>query len=258
VTLLALKLLLTPALIGGASFVARRWGPAVGGWLIALPLTSGPVILYLALDHGTAFAASTAEGSLGGAMAVGVFSLAYARLARSHRWPVAVTIGCVAFGTAALAVQPVFSLPFAALVGLVAIVLVVLVRLMPPGSPGTPRISLPWWDVPARMVTATVLVLAITAAAPLLGPHASGVLATFPVFASVVAVFTHDREGPGQAINVLRGLLLGVFGTCLFFVVLRLTLEALGVAFSFGLAIAAALFVQWFALRIVRESRSQA
>ena len=40
---LALKLILTPLLIGGASLAARRWGPAIGGWLVSLPLTSGPV-----------------------------------------------------------------------------------------------------------------------------------------------------------------------------------------------------------------------
>jgi hypothetical protein len=216
------------------------------------------VILYLALDHGTAFAASTAEGSLAGTMAVAAFSVAYARTARWRGWPAALAIGCAAFGVVSIAVQPIFGLPFVALVGIVALVLVALVRLMPPGSPRTVGVALPWWDVPARMVTATLIVLAITAAAPLLGPQPSGVLATFPVFASVLTVFTHDRQGAGQAINVLRGLLTGVFGTCLFFIVLRLALEALGVAAAFGLAIAAALVVQWFALKVVRESSLKA
>ena len=133
-----------------------------------------------------------------------------------------------------------------------AVVLVLLVRLMPPASPEGPPIALPWWNIPARMVTATVLVLAITAAAPLLGPEPTGVLATFPVFVSVLVVFIQAREGPGPAINLLRGLLTGVFGTCLFFIVLRLSLEPLGIAPSFTIAIGAALVVQWFALRIVR------
>jgi hypothetical protein len=57
VALLLLKLCLTPILIGGVSLAARRWDPSVGGWLVAMPLTSGPVALYIALDHGNAFAA---------------------------------------------------------------------------------------------------------------------------------------------------------------------------------------------------------
>jgi hypothetical protein len=35
-----------------ATFTARRFGPAVCGWLIGLPLTCGPVALFLALEHG--------------------------------------------------------------------------------------------------------------------------------------------------------------------------------------------------------------
>ena len=76
--LLALKLVLTPLLIGGASVAARRWGPATGGLIVALPLTSGPVAFFLALDYGAAFAAEAVVGSLGGLVAIVAFSLAYA------------------------------------------------------------------------------------------------------------------------------------------------------------------------------------
>lgn len=47
---LALKLVLAPALIGAASLAGRRWGPAVSGWLVGLPLTSGPIAFFLRLD----------------------------------------------------------------------------------------------------------------------------------------------------------------------------------------------------------------
>ena len=66
---LALKLVLTPALIGVATLVGRRWGQAVGGWLVGLPLTSGPVVLFLALERGTGFAAKATQGSLRGLVA---------------------------------------------------------------------------------------------------------------------------------------------------------------------------------------------
>ena len=39
---LALKLTLTPILILTASLASRRWGQAIGGWLVSLPLTTGP------------------------------------------------------------------------------------------------------------------------------------------------------------------------------------------------------------------------
>jgi len=43
---LALKLTITPFLILAASLASRRWGEAVGGWLVGLPLTSGPVAFF--------------------------------------------------------------------------------------------------------------------------------------------------------------------------------------------------------------------
>ena len=66
---LALKLVLTPALIGAATLVGRRWGQSVGGWLVGLPLTTGPVAFFIALDHGAAFGAAAVVGSLAGAVA---------------------------------------------------------------------------------------------------------------------------------------------------------------------------------------------
>ena len=56
---LALKLLLTPALIGAASLAGRRWGPAISGWLVGLPFTSCPVVFFVALNQGTAVTSLT-------------------------------------------------------------------------------------------------------------------------------------------------------------------------------------------------------
>ena len=72
---LALKLVLTPALIALASLAGRRWGPAVSGWLVGLPLTSGPVTFFLALNQGLAFAAAAAVGTLAGTISQAAFCL---------------------------------------------------------------------------------------------------------------------------------------------------------------------------------------
>ncbi len=47
--LLLLKLVLSPLLLLMATLAVRRWGAAVGGLLVGLPLTSGPVSIFLAL-----------------------------------------------------------------------------------------------------------------------------------------------------------------------------------------------------------------
>jgi len=110
-----LKLVLTPLLIAAASLAGRRWGPAVGGWFVGLPLTSGPIALFLALDHGAGFAAAAAVGSLTGALAEAAFCLAYAAVARAG-WPRALAAATVTFAIAAALLQRASLAPAAAAV----------------------------------------------------------------------------------------------------------------------------------------------
>ena len=251
--LLLIKLTLTPILIGGASLAARRWGPSIGGWIVALPLTSGPVALYLALDHGTAFAAGTAEGSLGGLLGDATFALAYGWLACRVGWPVATACGFGAFAAAALAVQPFVSGPPIILFLLVAAAMAICLRLAPAATETKPAGPLPAWDIPARMVVGTSMVLAITEAAEVLGPQLSGILAAFPIYVTVLAIFAHRLEGPEQAMGVARGLQVGLFGTICFFLVITSTIDRLGIALAFGLGVVAVAVVQSISLRLVRK-----
>ena len=95
---LILKLVLTPALIGAASLAGRRWGAAVGGWLVGIPFTSAPIALFLALDHGTSFAASASVGMLLGTISQAIFCLAYSSCAgRGVPWLASFGSGCVGF-----------------------------------------------------------------------------------------------------------------------------------------------------------------
>ncbi|HEY6058712.1 MAG TPA: hypothetical protein VIV06_11805 [Candidatus Limnocylindrales bacterium] len=246
-----LKLGLTPILIGGASLAARRWGPSVGGWLVALPLTSGPVAFFLAVDVGTDFASRVVVGSLGGLAAIAAFCLVYALTARGGPAR-AVAAGSVAFAVVGIAIQPlVGSSVWAVLAVVIASVGAVFV-VLPATSRGQVHVEYPWWDIPARMIVATALVVGLTELAPALGPAVSGVVATFPVYLSVLAIFAHVRLGPGAAIAVLRGLLAGLFGTAAFFVVVHLGLVPLGVVPAFAGATGAALAIQAVALRTLR------
>ena len=83
----ALFILLAPLLILLATLAGRRWGPAVGGWLAGLPLTSGPVSLILALEQGPEFAGRAALGTLFGLISLSAFSLVYGVAARRMGWP---------------------------------------------------------------------------------------------------------------------------------------------------------------------------
>jgi len=252
VPILALKLILTPILIGSASLAGRRWGPAIGGWLVSLPLTSGPVTFFLALDRGTAFAAMSAVGSLMGLMAIAGFTLAFAGgLIRSGP-RTGILLAVVAFAAVGLLVQPILDGPPWILFLVVIAALGAALRLLPPSGIRRSAAPHPLWDLPARVAIGTGLVVGLTGVAPLLGAHTSGVAATFPVYVSILTLFTHRLEGLPGALDVLRGLLVGLFGTAAFLLILAVEIEPLGIGPAFGLAIGFTLVIQAVALRTVR------
>jgi len=250
---LVLKLVLTPMLIAGASLAGRRWGQSVGGWLVGLPLTSGPVAFFLAIEHGAGFAAAVAVGSLAGAIAEAAFCLAYGWLT-ARGWVAALAAASVVFAIVALGLQRLaWSPPI--LAASVFVILVIALGLLPRRASGAAPPSPPRWDLPARMLITTALVVGLTALAPTLGPRLSGLLATFPVYAAILTAFAH-RAGPAPAVQVLRGLLLGLFSFGAFFLVLGGSIERLGIAAGFGVATAAALAVQMGSLVFVVRPRA--
>ena len=240
---LALKLVLTPVLVGAASLAGRRWGSAVGGWLIGIPFTSGPIAFFLALSPGPRFAAAAAAGTLAGTISQAAFCLGYASAARRLGWATSLLAATLAFGIATAALDLVV-LPAAGYFVVVIVALVVALFLMP-AAPGREEVEVgfPAWDLPARMVVATVFVVGLTSAAPLLGAHLAGLIAPFPLYATVLAAFAHRLQGAGAAVAVVRGLLLGLFAFASFFLSLSLLLPE-GIGLAFAVAIAVVLTVQ--------------
>ncbi|HKW73072.1 MAG TPA: hypothetical protein VJQ08_09630 [Candidatus Dormibacteraeota bacterium] len=249
---LALKLVLTPVLIGAASLAGRRWGSAVGGWLIGIPFTSGPIAFFLALDPGPSFAAAAAAGIMAGAASQAAFCLAYSWTAQRERWLPSLVSAAAGFGVATLLLDT-FVVPPIGTFALVIVVLVVSLFLMPRGSgPRVEPVRFPAWDIPARIAVATAFVVALTAAAPLLGPRLAGLLAPFPLYGALLAAFAHRLEGSAAAVEVLRGLLLGLFAFGSFFLVLALLLTT-EIAIAFGAAIVAGLVVHGGSLLVGRR-----
>jgi len=240
---LALKLVLTPVLVGAASLVGRRWGPAVGGWLIGLPFTSAPVAFFLALDPGPAFAREAALGIMAGAISQAAFCLGYAWAATRLGWGASVVLATLAFAVLTAILRAV-ALPAPASFVVIIVAVAVALFLVPDAARAAPgRIAYPRWDLPARMVVATAFVVVLTAAAPLLGARLAGLLAPFPLYGAVLAAFAQHLQGADAGIGVVRGLLLGLFAFASFFFVLYLVLPT-GIALAFVAAIAIALAVQ--------------
>jgi hypothetical protein len=234
---LALKIFLTPVLIGLASLAGRRWGPWISGWFVGLPFTSGPVALFLTLEHGTTFGSRATLGIASGTISQAGFCLVYARLAPRAGWPGALLAGSVGFAVVTALLLPL-TLPVLAVALILPIVLVLALRLVPAQSlVGVPTAVPPWWDLPARMTVATALVLILTGIAPALGARLAGLLAPFPLYAAVLTCFAHQQRGSPPAIAVLRGLLYGLFAFGAFFLVLSVLLPHISIVLAFGAAI---------------------
>ena len=67
---------------------AERAGPLIGGLVATLPISAGPVYIFLALDHDAHFIAQSALGSLVTNALNVVFAVTYALLAQKRPLPV--------------------------------------------------------------------------------------------------------------------------------------------------------------------------
>jgi len=248
---LLLKLVLVPTFIAAVSLAGRRWGTTVSGWLIGLPFTSGPVAFFLALEQGNFFASKASEAIMLGIVSVFVFCLFYSRLALSLGWFQCALAGITVFFASTFLLDSV-SLPLFAEFALALFALVAVVLLMP--HVGSDKVS-SWrtrWELPARMASATALVILITGVAPLLGPHLTGLLSPFPIYATTLAVFTHKSQGGEEAIKLLRGLVVGSFTFILFFLILSMTIVTWGIVLSFLMALGVSLLTHIISFQVLR------
>ena len=250
--LLLLKLTITPTVIALASLAARRFGPAFGGWLIGLPVTAAPVVLFIALDHGPRFATRVADGFVAGVLGQIAFVLAYVQLSRrGHRLRFALAGGALAFLVAGL-LFGVPRFPVALLAPLALAALFGALRVVP-SKAGAPGAAGSRGDLLLRMVLATALVLGITTFASTLGPTLSGLAAGFPLLSTLLAVFAYRSDGAVAAVAVYRGLLLGLFALMGFALTLALVLQHLSTAAAFALALLVTFAIQLGSLRAVRR-----
>ena len=252
--ILALKLILAPIIIGSASLAGRRWGPAVSGWLVGLPLTSGPVMFFLALSHDKAFAFNAVRGTLSGGFSLIAFCLVYDWLAKKFDWRITTFASISVFAIMTAILQNVV-LSFIPLFFLIMLTIFIGMSLMPKQEELEMSDAIPsQWDIPARILIGTSFILLITWIAPYIGARLTGLLTTIPLYAGILTIFAHHHHGHAGANSVLRGLVFGLFAFAGFYLVLGLLIQNVSLDISFGAAILAALIVQGVTLVILRQT----
>jgi len=253
--ILVLKLIMAPVIIGSASLAGRKWGPAVSGWIVGMPLTSGPVIFFVALSHDVTFAANAALGVISGGLSLVSFALAYAWLATRFRWQVAFIGSFIVFAISTTLLQTM-TFPLIPIFLVVSAAIALGLRLMPKDEVEDGEIPLGKWDIPSRILIGTSFILLITGSAQFLGSRLTGLLTTIPLYVTILAIFAHRHQGPAAAAHVLRGLLYGMFAFAGFFITLSLLIETAGIAISFLSATVVALAIQGISLWILQRKQT--
>ncbi len=242
-TILLLKVMLVPLLIGAITLAGRRWGPTVAGWLTGLPVVAGPTMFFIVFEQGTVFGEQAIVGMLLGVIAALACNLTYAWCATRMSWGGSVVCGLSVYFPA-LALLDTLTVSLDATAILVLACLFFAVRCFPRAQVRRVNASGARSEILIRMFAGAVLVVAVTYFAATLGAHLSGLFAAFPVMSMVLAVFSQRQSGREFAICLLRGIVLGSYAFLAFSVVLGWTLPNFGLALAFLAATASATVAQ--------------
>ena len=225
---LATRMAVTAAFLVAATTVAERAGPFLGGLVATLPISAGPIYVFLALDHDAPFIAASALNSLVGNGVTGLYALVYILVAQV-RGPFASLVTTLGFWIVAIFVVKNFAWTLPAAVAFNAAsyaVAVPVARRFRSASFRPPRRR--FYDVPMRAGLVAVLVATVVGASARVGPTLTGMLAVFPVvFTSLILIF-HPRIGGPATAAILANTLPGLVGFAVAVTVLHLAAVPLG------------------------------
>src|SRR6266403_2850068 len=104
---LATKMAVTALFVSVATIIAERLGATVGALVATLPVSAGPVYVFLALDHDSAFISSSAVASLALNSATAIYLTAYVLIAQRRSMWLSISLAFVMWLAAGLVLSPV-------------------------------------------------------------------------------------------------------------------------------------------------------
>lgn len=238
--LLPIKMAIAASVVVACSLLAERTGPLIAAMIATLPISLGPVLVFLALDHDAAFVAGSALGTLNANLAHAGFVLSYVFLAQ-RRATLPSLAGALAVWVVGLVVVRALSLSVLPLTALTVLTFAVVHRLVRPylSARATGPVAISRYAIPIRAGCVAALVGVVTVAAERVGPLWSGVLAGLPIVLSSLIVILQPRIGGKAAAAVIGSGALGLLGVALGLAVVNLMAVPFGswVALGSGLAV---------------------
>ena len=237
-SILLLRLLLTPSLVVLVSYIQKRWGHAIGGRVIGLPLSTAPFLVLIYLMEGADQTARAAHGVVAGQIAVVSYCFIFSFLSWRKSWPIALLTGWLIAGIADFALVQLSSTWLAG--AIVVLVSAIAIKFWPKPLFDDHAVRIPqWWETPMKALIAGTLVASLTWAKDVIGLQAAGVLASMPVILSVLAPMTLRTYGPSAVSDLLRGTTKSLGGSVMFSTVVAATITVLQAPSAFALGLAA-------------------
>ena len=226
--LLLLRMAVAAAFVVSASMITERSGPVVGALISTLPISAGPVYIFLARDHDAAFIADSALAALPINAATLVLGLIYTLLAQRHTLFVsfgAALLAWLALSIAAHGINWSFAGGLAVNAVAAAVCLPLAQRFR---KVAMPPIRRRWYDVPLRALLVATLVAVGVGLSDRVGPVVTGIVTVFPIVSISLMLILHPRIGGRATAAVIANGLWGLVGFGLGVATLHLAAVPLG------------------------------
>jgi hypothetical protein len=239
---LALKMAVTALFVSVATVIAERLGPTVGALVATLPVSAGPVYVFLALDHDAAFISASAVASLALNAATAIYLTIYVLRAQRHTIWISSSLAFAAWLVATLPLSLVHWAAWSAFALNVVVFGFCFFIVEPFRLARMPPTTRPWYDFLVRSTMVALLLGTVVTLSFRIGPAGSGVLAVFPVIYTSIMFILHCRVGGPATAAVLANAIPGLAGFAVALLTLHLTAVPLGSAtalvFALGVSVA--------------------
>ncbi len=230
--------------------VSERVGSFLGAMVASLPVYTGPVYLFLALDHPPEYLARVAVASMATVAVIPVYLLVYGLFARAgHSVILSLSAGLGAWIVCAAFVQLYDWSLVEALIFAVPI-FAVSVLLSPYFTDAVPLKAgeRAWLDLAVRVFLVTIVVGIVNALSPFVPPQLTGILSIMPTVTTSLIVVLHSRIGGPATAALLAHSIGGLIGMLFAVTLVAATIVKWGPALSLSLALAVS--VTWNLLLI--------
>lgn len=248
---LLVKMAVTAGFLLAATVIAERAGPLVGGLFATLPISAGPVYVFLAMDHDAHFIGQAALGSLVVNAINVAFSVIYALLAQKRTMSLSLAGAYAVWAALFYASTYVpWTLPLA-LVWNAAVIAVSMWLVHPLRHVRVAAVQARWYDLVLRAAMVAALVGVVVTMSFTIGARLSGNLTVVPIVLTSIIIILHRRVGGPATAAILANAVIGLGGFAIAITALYLTADRLGapLALSLTLAISVGCNLMLYAMR---------